>query len=204
MLRLKLGGIIFEFCFSFFVVLAIIFLYDHSGIGIIGLWVCLLHEMAHILVMGIFDSVPESVTFYATGIRINERDIEGLSLPKQAAVIMAGSALNLLLFAATLFFGGRFGVYLPVFGAANLAVGLLNLIPAGFFDGARLLKLLILRFSKPENIYSAQKTARRITLGIVSAGFAAVIYLHITGKAEFNITAAFLLAYLAISAILEE
>lgn len=92
----------------------------------------LMHELGHISVMCLFGMPPEALTFYAGGIRLSDSCLY-CGRAKTAAVLLAGCAVNLLCAGISLLLG-----YAGLFAAANLALGLFNLLPFRYFDGGRL------------------------------------------------------------------
>lgn len=92
----------------------------------------LMHELGHIGMMCLFGMPPESLTFYAGGIRLSDSCLY-CSKPKLVAVLMAGCAVNLVSAGMSLLLG-----YAGLFAAAHLALGLFNLLPFRYFDGGRL------------------------------------------------------------------
>lgn len=182
MIELKLKGIVLRWDFSFFAVLAVFFLWDSSGFGIIALGICAAHELAHLAVMRICGIIPHSLTFYGAGIRLSAEEVEQRSPRVQAAVYSAGCVMNFLLA------GGFLAAGQERIAAVSFAAGAFNLLPLGEFDGRRLLKLLIVSRAKPENVDRILSVC-----GIISAAIASAT-LFIAGGASptFFITAAYL------------
>jgi hypothetical protein len=59
-----------SFSYFFFLLIAILLLFDTSGVAAAGLAATALHECSHLCFMYAFDSVPEKIRFNAFGIDI--------------------------------------------------------------------------------------------------------------------------------------
>lgn len=159
MIELKINKTALRLDFSFFAVVALFLMFDTTGFGITALAACAAHELAHMLVMAIFGIFAREITFYGAGIRITA-PMERASERVRAAVLAAGCAANFLLAALMSSLGQ------PYAAAVNLFTGAFNLLPFGELDGAELLKMLLIRLCKPENVDRISRT--------VGAGFAAL------------------------------
>ncbi len=146
MIELKLNKTVLRMDFSFFAVIALFLLLDSTGFGIMALAACAVHESAHLLVMTAFGISADEITFYGAGIRITSARTEFAKPSVKALILSAGCAVNFA--AAVLFY--YFGNY-PA-AAVNLFTGAFNLLPIGELDGAGLLKIILIRFCRPEHI----------------------------------------------------
>lgn len=144
--------------FSFFAVIALFLLLDSTGFGVMALAACAIHELAHMLVMAVFGIFADEITFYGAGIRITSARTEFAKPAVKALILSAGCAANFV--SAVLFY--HFGHASAA--AASLFTGAFNLLPIGELDGAGLMKMLLIRLCKPENV---DRTAR--TVGAVFA-----------------------------------
>lgn len=142
MLELNIKNIVLRLDFSFFAVLSLFFFFDSGGCGICAMCAAVCHEIGHLIILCAVGARTRSITLYGAGIRIGA-DTELLSPSKKAAVLAAGCAVNLLLFPTALLMHSR------SFAAANLALGLFNLIPIGELDGAQLYNMLCKGSAKP-------------------------------------------------------
>lgn len=146
MIELKLKKTLLRLDFSFFAVIALFLLLDTTGFGIAALSACALHELAHMLVMAVFGIFADEIMFYGAGIRITSARTEFAKPAVKALILSAGCAANFML---TLIFWRSDRLE---FAAINLFTGIFNMLPIGELDGAGLLKLLIIRLSRPENV----------------------------------------------------
>lgn len=153
MIELKLKKTALRLDFSFFAVIALFLWLDSSGFGITALTACVLHELAHMLVMSVFGIFADEITFYGAGIRISSARTEFAKPVVKSLILSAGCAANFVL---TVLF-----LQLDQLEAAaiNLFTGLFNLLPIGELDGAGLLKLLLIRVCRPEKIDVAMRAA---------------------------------------------
>lgn len=159
--------------FSFFAVIALFLLLDTTGFGLMALAACAVHELAHMLVMAAFGIFADEITLYGAGIRITAT--ERLPDKVRAAILAAGCAANLLL-AALMYALGQ-----PYAAAVSLFTGIFNLLPIGELDGAGLLKMLLIRLCKPENVDRGARIACAFSAAVCTA---AVVWL---GGASFTL-----------------
>ena len=139
-----------RFDFTFFAVMAFFLMTDGGAFGFSAILACALHEISHLVMMIIF-SIP-------TGIRISSEKILRAPRLQRNIILLAGSAGNLI-FAAVLWISGE-----KIAAFINLFTGIFNLLPIGEYDGAVLLRNLVIRRCKAENVDLVMKTA-----GIISA-----------------------------------
>ena len=184
MIKMRILGFEAVFDFSFFAVISLFLLYDRTDLAIMGFTASIVHELSHIFMMTAFDIPPKSLVFYGGGIRISEKEIEKLRLYKQAFVISAGCVINFLCAGLAMIFSDGSDLKLMIFALSNLLVGAVNLLPIGYFDGARLLKLLFIIKLKPERVDAAMKAVRRL-FGI--AALVLLIFIIVQGNANFTI-----------------
>lgn len=157
MLELKLKHSIIALDFSFFASLAIMMLTKENSIGIIALAACGFHELSHLVVMIILGVSVDRITFYGAGIRISSTEIEYAKPPVKIPVLLAGSFGNFL---------GAIMLWTAGFKTAaliNIFTGVFNLLPIGEFDGALLLKMLLIHRASPDKIDMLLRIAGIIT-----------------------------------------
>jgi len=126
MIRTRLAGVEIGADFTFFALVAMFSALDTTGLAMMSLAVCLIHEAGHLLFMR---KKPESIVFRGGGIRIKASDDSVL-------VLAAGSLTNLAMF---LIFYSAY----PMFAVMNLVIGVFNLLPIGCLDGSKLLMLFV-------------------------------------------------------------
>lgn len=155
MIELKFKKTVLRLDFSFFAVISLFLLLDSTGLGIKALAACAVHELAHLSVMAVFGIPADEITFYGAGVRITSPRTEFAKPSVKALILSAGCAVNFT--AAVLFY--HFGNFPAM--AVNLFTGAFNLLPIGELDGAGLLKILLIRFCRPERVDGILKLAGR-------------------------------------------
>lgn len=162
MIELRLRKTLLRLDFSFFAVVALYLILDASGLGLSALAACGLHELSHLAVMTAFNVPADEITFYGAGIKITSPKTDEKGGIARVLILIAGCAAN---FAAALLFW-RLGN--SAASAINLCTGIFNLLPLGELDGAMLLKTLLIKKCKPENVDKYLKAAAMLS-GIVVA-----------------------------------
>lgn len=186
MIELKLRKTLLRLDFSFFAVVALYMILDSSGLGVSALAACGLHELSHLIVMTLFNIPADEITFYGAGIKITSPKTDEKGGIARVLILLAGCAANFSL--ALLFW--RFGNFTA--SAINLCIGIFNLLPLGELDGAMLLKMLLIKICKPENVDKYMKAS-----SIVS-GAAVVLAVGLLGQGNFSFTLITTLIYVII------
>lgn len=143
MLSLSLGRMRLQIHFTGIAVITLFLLLDRTGLGSLGLAVCAIHELGHLLAFLLLRRIPACLSLEWNGIRLEEPR-EGLTSQEWLFVLLSGSGINLLFFFLLTAFG-RVGV----FAAMHLVVGLYNLLPLPGLDGGRLLSRFLYRHCTP-------------------------------------------------------
>lgn len=129
-----------SFSYFFFVLVALLLLFDRSGVAAAGLTAAALHEGSHLAVMYVFKSLPEQIRFNAFGIDIVRNSKPDRGYWKDAVVSLSGPAANLL--AAGLFYA-LCGAAEKMMILANLALFLFNILPIEPLDGGQALYAIL-------------------------------------------------------------
>lgn len=185
MVSFMLGKIRVSLDFTFFAVLGFVCLFDSGGYGILYLAACLCHEAAHLAVMAVKGTAPSEIIFSGGGICIRQ--------PKNvsAAVLAAGPAMNLLLFGIFRFGLEQDSIYKMIFAAANLCVGIFNLLPMGDLDGKRLLEGLLMKHCSFKTAERALSVSQTVTC-VIWGG----LVLFLLARGAVNLTAVFVMIYI--------
>ncbi|MBO5572363.1 MAG: hypothetical protein J5926_06610 [Ruminococcus sp.] len=169
--------------FSFFLLMAMLFLMRDvrtaSGIVI----VCGLHELGHLAVMAVFRAKVRSIHFSGTGIRITAEKSGTEPLLQSVLILLSGPAVNIILY-----FLLREKV--PDTAYLSLGAGLYNLLPYSQLDGGAVLEVLILG-SGHEYAYRMAVRLIRLALTALSA-----VMVYCCGSEYLPAFAALLLLYL--------
>lgn len=134
MICFRLCGILLRFEFGFFAVFGLLSAMSIGSSLHASVCAAFLHEGAHLLVMRIFRLKLHSVTFCGCGIRIRAAHIL-CDYRQELLVLLAGPVSNLLAWGLL----SRFGGSEPLM-AANLVLGLVNLLPCRNLDGGAALR----------------------------------------------------------------
>lgn len=149
-------------------VITLFLLLDRTGLGSLGLAVCAIHELGHLLAFLLLRRIPACLSLEWNGIRLEEPR-EGLTSREWLFVLLAGSLLNLLFFLLLLPLltaPSRAGV----FAAMHLVVGLYNLLPLPGLDGGRLLSHFLYRHCTPSRAAGWCRCFTLVTLAAVGTG----------------------------------
>lgn len=137
---IKIKDIKFGVSFSFFAVIGLLFVCGRAMTENIftALICCFLHELGHLTFMFLFSDKPESIVLYGGGIRIKSGGQKLLPQNREIIILLAGCGANFLCALVRLAFGG-----LDFFCTVNILLGVFNLLPFKYFDGGRVLEILL-------------------------------------------------------------
>ena len=184
-MEFRIRGIRIQISFYFFAVLSLLFLFDPKGFAMAGFLSCICHEAGHLIAFALMGVPLESLSFLPFGLRIIPK--LGLTLPqKEIVLLLAGPAVNLILFAVFLFTG----VQLP-FAAANLLIGIFNLIPIAPLDGGRALRIFLEIFFSEERVCWVCRILSGIMIGGIGIGGCVLIF-----QSRYNFTLLLCAGYL--------
>lgn len=185
MLTVRAFGVNICFDFSFFAVIGLFLAFDSGGYGCLCFAACVYHELGHLAAMAVRGDKPEEIIFSGGGICIKQ------SGQPSFGVLVAGCAVNFLLFLVFFVFLGRGNIFYTIFGGANLFVGIFNLLPVGGLDGHGLLEKALFRFLS----FEAAQRAMRVTEIIFGAVWVmgAVLFL---ASGLVNLTAVLVMIYI--------
>lgn len=158
------------------VALALFFYLDPQGLFPLSLAACAAHELGHLAAIRLLGGRVECMRVTLIGAEIRLKGMCRLSYPREAAAVLAGPGVNLLL--AALCSGKA-----PVFAGINLALGLFNLLPIHPLDGGRLLYFLLAQLTREESAW----TVCRVLAAALTALAAAVGGL-LLWKSGYNFT----------------
>ncbi|QAT49596.1 peptidase M50 [Caproiciproducens sp. NJN-50] len=136
----SVGGCRITFSYFFFALVALLLLFDRSGVAAAGLAAAALHECSHLGVMYAFKSLPEEIRFNIFGIDIVRNSRPDRGYWKDAVVSLSGPAANLL--AAGLFYVFRSAADRNMM-LANFTLFLFNILPIEPLDGGQALYALL-------------------------------------------------------------
>lgn len=138
MLSVQIGRTRVGVSVPFAAVLAAALTLDRGQTAALCVLASLLHEGGHLLVMCLVGAPPAEICGGVGGIRVTPAG-DPLSYGRQAAVLAAGPAVNLLTAG-----GLALCSHSQTAVAAHLVLGLFNLLPIEALDGGQLLRCLLL------------------------------------------------------------
>ena len=182
---------------GFFLILAIYYVMEHSGLFWCIVPAILLHEAGHALAIRICGGRISALTFSASGLRMDYRG--QFSYWCDALIAAAGPFVNLIcafLFAVLY----RLGRHIWIYAAGiNLILATVNLIPAESLDGGAILEALLYRFLP---IPHAHRILRMVT--VIFSALILIFGLYIGIKTRYNIFVLCLGAGLCVRVILSD
>ena len=191
---ISVGKLNLKFNFSFFAVVAFLIFADTSGMAVLSLTACILHESGHLLAMALCGIYPDKITFYAGGIAISKIGMEQMSYIRRLVILSAGCTVNFLISSLCLAFPEN--EMIQIFSAVNLLIGIFNALPIGYFDGARILEVLLVRVMSPSSAAIVKKIIGAICSFVIIAG---ILYYCIFSGKSVSISLGFAMLYLIIA-----
>lgn len=191
---ISVGKLNLKFNFSFFAVIAFLIFADTSGMAVLSLTACILHEGGHLLAMALCGIYPDKITFYGGGIAISKIGMEQMSYIRRLVILSAGCTVNFLISSLCLAFPEN--EMIQIFSAVNLLIGIFNALPIGYFDGARILEVLLVRVMSPSSAAIVKKIIGAICSFVIIAG---ILYYCIFSGKSVSISLGFAMLYLIIA-----
>ena len=149
MISFRIFGTKIYISFSFTVCVTFLAIIDKTGLLFVSFAAVLFHEIGHLVIMKLkgIKEIEVSLILASVKVSINEY----LSVRDTALIAFGGPFLNLVLSASILFNN----YYLQYFGAANIILFFLNMLPISNLDGGDILKyfLTILFKRKADKVF---------------------------------------------------
>ncbi len=166
MIAFRIFGVTVRAEFSFITVCALLCTINNGSMITASLCAAVLHEFAHLLAMLFLGVGLKSVTFHGCGVRIHP-ETRLLSYGKELAVLLSGPAANIVMSLA-LYYYNRNGA-----AAAQLALGLMNLMPCRNLDGGGVLRCcLSITQLDSRTVYSLSRILSiSVIIFLTAAGF---------------------------------
>ncbi len=137
MIEFSLGRCKVKIRFLFFAVLGFLLFSSMGNGAIFGLLAAVLHELGHFVVMYAVRVPPRAICLNPFGIDIVESDDHARSYGKDILISLAGPAANGLAWLLGYAVQHGCGVNTGEWMLANLAIGLMNLVPIDSLDGGQ-------------------------------------------------------------------
>lgn len=158
MFSVHFGGTRWCWGVPFLLLLALLLLLDQSATAMLCLLASFLHEGGHIAALFLMGYPPKEVAVGVCGIRLIPH-AHPLETRRQAVVLLAGPAVNLLL-AAVLWQAGC----APAAVAAHAVLGVFNLLPVEALDGGQVLRCVLQ--TRWED-HRAERTVRWVSVAVL-------------------------------------
>ena len=153
-MELRFKQVKIKISFFFALSICLISLFDKSNMILLNLISAFLHEAGHLSALIILKQKPKEVWLTPFGMRIEQKEINGMSYKNEIIVALAGPAVNFFLsfifFIAELILKIDFSKFIMI----NLIIGSLNMIICEPLDGYRAMKYFL------KNKISEEKTER--------------------------------------------
>lgn len=193
-MKLKIGGVRIEISFLLLCLAAVSVIFRvFPGFCCCALAV-VVHESGHLLTMRLLGYMPESIRISPFEMMISDPSRQERTAKENFLIIFFGPIANFICFLPCflLYLGGTEKI-LP-FAAANLSVGLFNLLPVLSLDGGQLLYLLLSRRRTPEQ---AERVVCRLTFCSIFP--LAALGFYTLFRSHYNFSLLFVCAYLVFS-----
>ncbi len=182
-----------EISFLFFAALTFSLLCDRTGIAGISILAAIIHESGHIAAMILLKIPPQKICMNPFGIDIVEETLKLRSRKKDAIISLAGPAFNFFscfIFAISFYLWPQEKIF--SLAAANLGLGLFNILPVEPLDGGQALySLLCLRFPEEIALRTTQILSFFTLLPLATVGFLTLF------RSGYNFTILLSAGYLA-------
>lgn len=138
MIHFTFAGVRWRAAFGFFALTAVFLFVDSGGFALAFLGAAALHELGHLLAMGLFGVPVRLVELRMSGLLIYRDDRCRTGFFQESCILMAGAGANLLASLLLYLAGGEGAMH---FSAANSALAIYHLLPVAGLDGGSLLLL---------------------------------------------------------------
>lgn len=170
--------------------------FDKNNAVIVGVVASICHECGHLIAMHFCKEVCTDVKIGLGRVDIlKDNKLVQYSLKKEVFVLLNGPAFNFFAAGISVFckhFLCEFGVY-KLFLAANIAMGVVNLLPVYFLDGGQILYLVLDNFYSEEFAKGILNMTSIVFLVILS--ICAIIFIYMSG---YNFSLLALVIYLVL------
>ena len=175
---------------GFVLTFALLFVICGERGGVAVLFCALLHELAHAAAVLLCGGRLTAFVMEASGFQMKTSFSPGISYRKEIFCLASGALSNLLIgFALVRWLPGNEYVYM--LGGANLTVGLFNLVPAGRFDGGKIVRLCVEYSAGPQRAQRILNIISGLTAALVLSG-GAILFFRSGGNPLIALTCLYL------------
>lgn len=193
MIEFYIGKTKFNIDFGFLAVIALLCILDNGKYILYGVWVCIIHEIGHIVPMFALGEKVKAVKLHAFGIKISPQKNKIRPVFQDIIIILGGATVNILL--GVMVSIGDISTNTQVFASMNIILGVFNLLPYTSFDGGTLILTIADYFNG--NAFEVRKILRLVNCILSIALLAFLLVNHIT-----NITLMITISYLILIEII--
>ncbi len=191
-MKFKLFGCQIYISFFFWAVIAVMIIFDKTGLIVPTLLAVFFHETGHLLCMWAKGVPPQKIKLIPTSVQICAPSLS--SFKKDIAVSLCGPLFNIIIF-FTLYL--NFLLYknyeILIFALINLLIAIFNLLPLKGLDGGKILHSIISLKSSGEK---ADKVISVVTL--IFSFFTVILAVFLSFHKIFNISLYIIALYLLI------
>lgn len=186
--------------FWFAVILSVIAVFDKSGYAWLGILTALLHELGHIIAMGIKGGFPKEIKFDIFNIDIVD-DFRGIRNYKDDIfILLCGALMNFIAASVSLFIYYHVeNIIFLLFFWTNLFIGIFNILPVSVLDGGQALYLFLANKFEIHKCYKIVEVFSILVLiPILLIGFLILL------KSKYNFSLLFIGCYLIIMTLFND
>lgn len=181
MIKFRIFGVNIRIDFMFTALVTIFLLVDKSGMSVIALLACIIHELGHVAMFFFVGYRPTELAFELTGIRLTKPTVS-LNYTKEVMVQLAGSGVNFLVF-ALLCSTTTSITTTSIFAVTHLIIGIFNLLPLKSFDGGKLLEITMFKLM---SVKATQIVCTFVDLACITVMLFLSIYAFLIGNQNFT------------------
>lgn len=188
----KMFGVNLELSYPLAAGLALLLIFDPTGMAACCLAASVCHELGHIFAMKHYNTKIENIKLSVFDINIIDIKQHQRGIKAEIIICLSGVFVNIVLFLLTIAVYNWYNLYiLKYFALANLSLGIFNALPVESLDGGNALEMILQRNFSDKTVYF-------VTLFV---SLACVIPLGFTGfmvllNSPYNFTMLFASLYL--------
>ena len=154
-----------------FLVIALLYYFDRSGVFGWVLAAGLLHEMGHLAAIRCMGEHIKYLRLSCVGAELRLSAAKTLSAGQMAVAALAGPGVNFLLALGSVRLASHgMGEKLYLFAGINLGLALFNLLPVNWLDGGRVLENLMIWLGMDEFGKAAVDISSKVVLALLLLG----------------------------------
>ncbi|MBR5542964.1 MAG: site-2 protease family protein [Oscillospiraceae bacterium] len=152
----------------FFVLLALLYVFDFGEVFFPAMLAVFLHEAAHLFAIRCFGGTIEKIDIRAFGIRVNVPELKYMSYKKEIIIAAAGPLAGIVAAGVSLLAANIFkseGLFF--FAGINFVITAINLIPVFPLDGGRITLSLMLWLFSVRFAYVVNYVLTIVSIGVL-------------------------------------